>query len=48
MLCIICGGDRGFVDSLETQDIEPMMGQCWPAVYDGGPTLTHHWFNVSC
>ena len=25
-----------------------MLGQCWPAVYDVGPTLTHHWFNVSC
>ena len=24
------------------------VGQCWPAVYDVGPTLTQHWLNVSC
>ena len=23
------------------------MGQCWDSVVDGGPTLTHHWGNVS-
>ena len=31
-----------------TRDIEPMLGQCWADVVDGGPTLTRHWFNVSC
>ena len=25
-----------------------MLGQCWAAVFDVGPTLTQHWFNVSC
>ena len=25
-----------------------MLFQCWPAVYDVGPTLNQHWFNVSC
>ena len=24
----------------------PMLGQCWPSVADGGPTLTQHWVNV--
>ena len=32
----------------ETQDIETMLGQCWADVVDIGPTLTQHWFNVSC
>ena len=32
----------------QTRDIEPMLGQCCPAVYDVGPTFTQHWFNVSC
>ena len=31
-----------------TRGIEPMSGQCLPTVYDVGPTLTRHWFNVSC
>ena len=22
-----------------------MLFQCWPIVYDAGPTLKHHWFN---
>ena len=22
-------------------------GKCWPIVYDAGPTITQHWFNVS-
>ena len=30
-----------FVISQQTQDIEPMVGQCWADVVDGGPTLTH-------
>ena len=25
-----------------------MLGGCWAIVYDAGPTLTHHWLNVSC
>ena len=32
----------------QTRDIEPMLGQCWTDVVDGGPALTQHWFNVSC
>ena len=23
-----------------------MLDQCWPAVYDVGPTLSHHWFGL--
>ena len=23
----------------QTEDIDPMLGQCWPTVYDAGPTL---------
>ena len=25
-----------------------MLGQCWADVVDGGPTLSQHWFDVSC
>ena len=32
----------------QTRDIEPMLGQCWADVVDGGPAMTQHWFNVSC
>ena len=31
-----------------TRDVYPMMVQCWPTVYDAGPTLNQHWFNVTC
>ena len=56
--CFLTGGehakrkhwDPGLTTSLSQQsrDVEPMLGQCWPAVYDVGPTLTQHWSNVSC
>ena len=32
----------------QMRGIEPMLGQCWAAVVDGGPTLTQYWVNVSC
>ena len=22
--------------------------QCWASITDGGPALSHHWFNVPC
>ena len=25
-----------------------MFGYCWASVSDAGPTVTEHWFNVSC
>ena len=28
------------------RDVEPMLGQCWADVGDGGPALTRHWFIV--
>ena len=31
-----------------TRHTYPMFDQCWPTVYDVGPTLTQHCFNVSC
>ena len=34
--------------SQQTRDIEPMLGQYWADVVDGGLTLTQHWFSVSC
>ena len=41
--------ERGmFVMSQQTQYIDPMLGYCWPAVYDVGPTLIQHWVNASC
>ena len=27
----------------KTQDFDPMFDQCWPSVYDAGPTPTKHW-----
>ena len=36
------------VVSHQTRDIGPMLCQCRSAVYDVGPTLNQHWFNVSC
>ena len=26
----------------QKRDIHPMLYQCWPTVYDGGPTLIQH------
>ena len=33
--------------SQQTQDIEPLLGQCWASVVDAGPTLNQRWFNAS-
>ena len=27
---------------------EPMLGQCWATVFDGGPALPQHWLTASC
>ena len=32
----------------QTQDIDPMLVQFWPTVYDVGPPLNQHWVNVTC
>ena len=32
----------------QTRDSEPMMGQRWARVVDGGPTLAENWVIVSC
>ena len=32
----------------QTRYIDPMLGECWSAVSDVGPTFTQHWVNVSC
>ena len=37
-----------YMYTIQPRDIEPMLVQRWPAVYDVGPTLTRQWFNVSC
>ena len=34
--------------SQQTKDIEQMLGQNWPAVYDFVPTLSQLWFDVLC
>ena len=31
----------------QTRDNDPMAGKCWASVEDVGPTLTHHWVNIS-
>ena len=40
-----CLQERG---TQQARDIEPVLGQCWADVVDGGPTSTQHWFNVPC
>ena len=39
---------HGLLTITEKTYIDPMLGYCWPAVSDVGPTLTQHWVNVSC
>ena len=34
--------------SQQTRDNDPMFDQCWPTVYDVGPTFVKHWVDVSC
>ena len=34
--------------STRTQDVEPILGQCWADVVDAGPALTRLWFNGLC
>ena len=34
-------------DTQQTQNIQAMLVQCWPGVFDAGPTLHQHWLNVS-
>ena len=36
------------VPSQQTRDIHPMLFQCWPIVFDAGPTLKQHWVNAPC
>ena len=31
----------------QTRDVHPMLFQCWPTVFDVGPTLKH-WVNIPC
>ena len=32
----------------QIRDIDSMLVQSWPTVYDAGSTLNQHWVNVSC
>ena len=34
--------------SQQIRDIHPMLFQCWPTVFDAGPTLKQHWVNAPC
>ena len=34
--------------SLQTRHKDQMLDQCWPAVYDVGPTLIQHWIYAPC
>ena len=34
--------------SQKTRGVHPMLAQCWPTVFDAGPTLHQHWLNFSC
>ena len=39
---------RWVFSSQQTRNIQPMLLQCWPIVFDADPTLYRHWLNVSC
>ena len=41
-------GVKRYDHTQPTRYVEPILVQCWPAVYDVGPTLNQYWFNVSC
>ena len=32
----------------KTRYVDPMLVQCWPSVFNAGPTLYQRWINVSC
>ena len=32
----------------QTRYIDPILGECWADVVEGGPTFTQHWVNASC
>ena len=41
-------GYKAAIVPQQSWGVEPIVVQCWPTVCDVGPTLIHHWFNVSC
>ena len=43
---VIDFGRTNLTSTQRIRDIEQMLVQCWPDVYDVGPTLTQHWFTV--
>ena len=36
------------ITSQQTRGIHPMLFQCYPTVFDAGPTLQQHWINTVC
>ena len=32
----------------QTRDVDPMLVQFWPTIYDAGPASNQHWFNALC
>ena len=36
------------VNTPSKHDVDPMLVQCWPTIYDADPTSNQHWFNASC
>ena len=36
-----------YANSQQTRHFDPMLGQCWPTVYDVGPTLAQNWVDMS-
>ena len=51
-MCIVCSPrwavKCSLIISQQTRDIHPLLYQCWPTVFDAGPTLKQHWVNVPC
>ena len=45
----IAGSNTGSVVYFaQTRGIQPVLFQCWPTVFDAGPSLKQHWVIVSC
>ena len=44
----ICYSQCSSCQSQQLLDIDPMSVQCWPNVYDVGPTSLRHWMDISC
>ena len=45
---MMCSADLIQCNTQQTQDVESILVKRWSTVYDAGPTLNQHCFNVLC